>query len=157
MRFLLRFVPSRATWPRRDTGSSLVELALTIPFFLLLLSGVIDFGRAFYMSMEIAGAAQAGASYGSQHPSDLAGIQSAAQQDAPDVTGLTVNTPLYGCECSDGTKYVANCSTKPTCTNNVVYRVSITAATTYHPLIPWPGVPSTINISRTAVMRGSGN
>ncbi|HWA96396.1 MAG TPA: TadE/TadG family type IV pilus assembly protein [Terracidiphilus sp.] len=157
MQSLIHFVQAKHAAFRADAGSSFIELALTIPLFILLLCGVVDFGRAYFMAMEVAGAAQAGASYGSQNPTDITGIQNAAQQDAPDVTGLTVGTPTYGCECSDGTNFVASCASKPTCTHNVVYRVSVTASTNYQPLIPWPGIPSNINISRTAVMRGSTN
>lgn len=142
---------------QNEEASSLVELALTIPLFILLLFGVVDFGRAYYMAMEVAGAAQAGAAYGSQNPTNITGIKNAAQQDAPDVTGLTVSTPAYGCECSDGTGYVASCSSKPTCAHNIVYRVNVTVTSNYQPLLPWPGIPSNIRISKTAVMRGSTN
>ncbi|MDE3202450.1 MAG: pilus assembly protein [Acidobacteriota bacterium] len=157
MRIQVQILRAACLSLREDAASSLVELALTIPLFLLLLFGVVDFGRAYYMAMEVAGAAQAGAAYGSQNPTNITGIQNAAQEDAPDVTGLTVGTPTYGCECSDGTKYVASCASKPSCTHNVVYRVSVTVSTNYQPLFPWPGIPSNIAISKTAVMRGSTN
>ena len=88
---------------RDENGASLVELAFVLPLFPLLLFGVVDFGRAFYVSVEIAGAAQAAAVYGSQNPTDTTGMQTAAQDDAPNVPNLSVGTPTYGCECSDGT------------------------------------------------------
>lgn len=142
---------------KADRGSSLVEVALVVPFLLLLLLGVVDFGRAFYLSMEVAGAAQAGAEYGSQNPVDTSGIQNAVTTDAPDVPSLTVATPTYGCECSDGSSYSASCSTAPSCTNNMVYRVNVTVSATYKPWFPWPGIPSSMQISNSASMRSGGS
>jgi Flp pilus assembly protein TadG len=142
---------------RADEGSSLVELAFLTPLLFLLLLGTLDFGRAYYLAMEIAGAAQSGAVYGSTSPTDTTGMTAAATQDAPDVPGLSVSTPTFGCECSDGTLYSASCSSSPTsCANNVVYRVKVTVSATYKPMFPWPGVPSTIKLTNTASMRSGG-
>jgi Flp pilus assembly protein TadG len=141
-----------------DQGSSLVETALVVPLLMLLLLGAVDFGRAFYLSMEISGAAQGAAEYGIQYPYDTSGMHTAATTDAPDVPNVTVGSPAYGCECADGTNYSASCSTLPTCTaNNVVYRVNVTVSTSYSPWFPWPGVPSTLSISDSASMRSGGS
>jgi Flp pilus assembly protein TadG len=140
-----------------EQGSSLVEVALALPMLLLLLLGVVDFGRAFYLGNEVAGAARAGAVYGSQFPMDTAGMTSAVNADAPDVSGISAS-PSYGCECSDGTSASASCSTVPSCTTNVVYYVKVTASATYNTLFPWPGIPSSFPLSSTAEMRsGSTN
>jgi Flp pilus assembly protein TadG len=139
---------------RNEHGSSLVELAFTLPLLLLLLMGAVDFGRAFYMAVEVVGAAHAGAEYGAQNPTDTAGMKIAAQDDAPNVASLSVTTPTYGCECSDGTQYSASCTSQPTtCAYNVVYLVKVTASATYTPMVPWPGVPSSLTLSKTAQMR----
>lgn len=139
-----------------DEGASLLELALTMPLLLLLLVAATDFGRAYYLAMEVAGAAHAGAEYGFQNPTDTTGIQAAAKDDAPDVPNLTVATPAYGCECSDGTSYSASCTATPSCLNNVVYTVKVTVSTTFKPLLPWPGIPSAFSLSNSATMRGGG-
>jgi Flp pilus assembly protein TadG len=143
---------------REEQGASLVELAFMLPMFLLLTFGAIDFGRAFYLEIEIAGAAHAAAMYGSQNPTDTAGMKTAAQDDAPNVPNLSVGTPTYGTECSDGTSYTANTSTMPTCSSTTaVYRVNVTVSATYSPFIPWPGVPSTTTLSSSASMRSAGS
>lgn len=141
----------------REDGGSLVELSLTLPLFFLLLFGAVDFGRAYYLAMEVAGAAHAGAEYGAQNPTDTTGMQAAATADAPDVPGLTVTTPSYGCECSDGTLFSASCTTTPSCTTNVVYRVTVPVSVKYKPLIPWPMIPSSMTISNSATMRSGGS
>ncbi len=138
---------------RKDEGSSMVELALVMPTLMLVLLAAIDFSRAYYLAIEVSGAAHAGAEYGSQNVTDITGIKAAATSDAPDVPGLTVSTPTYGCECSDGTKSSTSCTTEPSCTYNVVYWVKVSASATYTPVFPWPGIPASINIAQTATMR----
>lgn len=143
---------------RCDDGGSLVELALVMPLFLLLMLGALDFGRAYYLSIEIAGAAHAAAVYGSQNPTDTTGMTAAAQDDAPNVPNLSVETPTYGCECADGTSYSATCTTAPSCpSNNAVYRVNVTVTATYTTMFPWPGIPSSMSLSSSASMRSAGS
>lgn len=141
---------------RSDRASSLFEMAFLTPFLLLLLLGVVDFGRAYYLSSEVAGAAHAGALYATADPFDNAGIDSAALGDAPNVPGLTANNVhvSVGCECSDGTEFSTNCSSTPTtCSANVVSKVSVTVNATYTTLFPWPGMPRSILFTQTATMR----
>jgi len=153
----LRLIAQFERLRRAEQGASLVELAMVVPFLFLLLIAAVDFGRMYFLAIEVAGAAEAGATYGSQHPSDTAGMKVAAQNDAPDVPNLVVNTPTYGCECSDGTLFSASCATTPSCTHNVVYRVTVTVTASYTSMIPWTGIPSTINLSNTATMRSGGS
>jgi Flp pilus assembly protein TadG len=145
---------------RNENGASLVELALIFPLFVLLMLGSVDFGRAYYLAIEVAGAAQAAAVFGSKNPADTAGMKVAAQDDAPNVPNLTVTTPTYGCECADGSSYSASCTTTPTtCPNNigVVYRVNVTVSATYTPIVKLPAVGSTMTFTSTASMRSAGS
>jgi Flp pilus assembly protein TadG len=68
-----------------ECGSSLIEMAFIMPLLLLILFGVVDFGRAYYLAIEVAGAARAGAVYGSQYPTDTVGMTNATKLNAPDV------------------------------------------------------------------------
>ncbi len=139
-----------------DRGASLVELALVLPLLMLLLMGAVDFGRAFYLAMEISGAAQAGAEYGTQNPTDTTGMSAAAQYDAPDVPNLVVAAPTYGCECASGTGFSASCANTPSCpSSNIVYRVTVSVSATYSPWFPWPKLPSSISLSSSATMRSA--
>jgi hypothetical protein len=58
-----------------ERGQSLVELAVSLTFLLLLVSGVVDLGRAFFTYMALRDAAQEGALYGSIYPDDTPGIK----------------------------------------------------------------------------------
>jgi len=160
----MKFPASLRILLKANHGSSLVELAIVTPILLLVVAGAIDFGRAYYVNIEVVNAAHAGAEYGSINPTDTTGITAAAHQSAPHVPNLTVPTVAYGCECSDGASYHASCSTVPTCTasagppavaSNVVYRVQVKAQSVYTPLMPWPGIPSTLTLSNTATIRGN--
>lgn len=52
----------------KERGQSMVELALTITLLMVLLSGTIDLGRAFFTWLTMRDAAQEGASYASIAP-----------------------------------------------------------------------------------------
>ncbi len=56
-------------------AQSLVELAISLMVIVLLLSGVIEFGIAFFQFVQMQDAAQEGALYGSINPTDEAGIR----------------------------------------------------------------------------------
>jgi Flp pilus assembly protein TadG len=140
---------------RSESGSSLVELALVLPVLFLLLLGVADFGRAYYLGMEVSQAANSAALYGSQAPSDTAGIASAAVADAQDVAGFTTSsvTVTSGCECSDGSSPSLGCSAKPTCSTNSVTYVQVDTVATYKATFPYPGIPASIVLRGKARMR----
>ncbi|MGA8529600.1 MAG: hypothetical protein WB622_07795, partial [Acidobacteriaceae bacterium] len=90
--------------------------------------------------------------------SNGAAIQTAAHDDAPNVANLIVATPTWGCECSDGSSFSANCASVPSnCSANWVYKVTVTTSASYTPLFAWPGIPSSIALSSSATMRAGGN
>jgi len=162
----MNFLAHSCIRSKANDGAAMLELALVMPVLLALVFGAADLGRAYFWGLEVTNAAHAGAEYGAINFSTPANITTAyvtaaATQSAPNVTGLTVSTPAWGCECSDGSSYTASCTTTPTCTatgtrgSNVVYRIKVTTSATYTTLIPWPGIPSSINFSSTATMRGN--
>lgn len=152
----------RNTFLGSESGSSLIEAAVLAPVLLFLMIGAADFGHGYYLAEEVASAAHSGAEYAIQNPGRISdhttGIQTAAKNDAPNVPSLTVATPAWGCECSDGSSYSTHCSSVPSgCATNWVYKVTVTASANYTPLFPWPGVPSSIALSSSATMRSGGN
>ena len=135
-----------------ESGSSVLELALTLPLLLLLLAGAVDMGRAFYAAVEVTAAANAGAQYGVRNPTNTAGMQQAALLDGADLTGMTT-TASWGCECSDGTSSSASCATMPSCKTNAVKYVLVTTALTYVPVFRYPGIPASLALKGSARMR----
>jgi Flp pilus assembly protein TadG len=57
-----------------ESGQSLLELAMTMAFLLILLAGVVDLGRAFFTYISLRDSAQEGAIYGAYSPTDCTGI-----------------------------------------------------------------------------------
>jgi hypothetical protein len=138
-------------------GSSLIETALVMPVLLLMLLGSVDFGRAYYVAIEVNSAANAAALYGSQNPTDLSGMVDAANLDATDVPSLTT-IPSYGCECYDGTRPPPPCpavTANPCGTGNLLYYVQIKTTATYTPLLSYGSFPGPISLSGQATMRAA--
>jgi Flp pilus assembly protein TadG len=142
--------------PKSESGTALIELALMTPVLFLLLFGVADFGRAYYLTIEVSNAAHTGALYGSQNPTDITGMKAAAVADAQDVPNFTTSavTATYGCECSDGSSAVLSCTTTPKgCANNIVDYVQVNTSVSYSAIFPYPGIPSPLTLSGSSRMR----
>jgi Flp pilus assembly protein TadG len=135
-----------------DRASSLIECALLLPMVIVLLLGSVDFGRAFYVNLEVAAAAEAGALYGVQNPSDTSGMQAAAILDAPDINLLS-STATYGTECSDGTMVTSSNLPVPSCSVNAVTYVEVTTSMVYKPYFTYPGMGATWSLASKARLR----
>ena len=59
---------------KHERGQSLVELAISLVLLLVLLSGAVEFGIAFFQFVQLRDAAQEGALYGSMNPVDCSKI-----------------------------------------------------------------------------------
>jgi Flp pilus assembly protein TadG len=164
---------------RPQSGQALLEMALVIPMLLLLALGVIEIGRYAYIAILVGNAARAGAAYGAQsgqQASDSTGIQNAAQYDfagstssnntpPPPTNGLAATTltvtSIASCGCDSAgsiTTYACNTSLGnadpgvcPAGSRWIVF-VSVTANGTFNSLFNYPGIPSSITISRTATI-----
>ena len=138
-------------------GASFVELAISLPLFLLIIVPAVDLGRAFYTSIEVASAAHAGAIYGLENPYDTGGMVSAAKSAASNLISVNA-TASYGCECSDGTSASPSCSTIPTsCTYNYVTYVDVVATAPYSTAFGYPGLSSPMNVTREVRLRVGGD
>src|ERR1039458_3766856 len=91
-----------------ESGQTLLEFAVMLPFMLLLLLGIAEIGRAAFTTITVTNAATAGAEYGSQNAataSDFSGMQNAALYDADKGTtsGILTQTPVAtsGCACDN--------------------------------------------------------
>ena len=88
----------------KEIGQSMVELAITITFLMILLAGTIDLGRAFFTWMGMRDAAQEGASYASINPNDGAGIVARMKYNYDQVIRdpgaiISVNVQFSGPKC----------------------------------------------------------
>ena len=119
-----------------------MELALIAPILIILMLGVIDYGRVYFAYISVTNGARIGADYAATGPTqaaDTAAIKAAALADTtnllnqsptnPDVTVTTAND-------SQGSLYA-----------------DVTMTYTFSTLFPWPGLPTSIDIERTVRSR----
>ena len=78
----------------KQKGQSLVELSVLLTFLIVMLAGVADFGRAYFIFLEMRDAAQEGASYGSYSPSEFAEIEARVRDTMKDPVDLSDPTDV---------------------------------------------------------------
>jgi len=130
-------------------GSAIVEFALGSTVLLLFLFGTADFGRLFYYSIEVANAAAAGASYGSftsANMTDTAGISTVAKNEAHEISNLTVASSQV-CQDDNGASALCNAA-------GAYQYVKVTTSYTFKTFVDYPLIPSSVNLSKTVMMRG---
>jgi len=165
----------RGPWTRRlarirdlscERGDALIELAVLFSVVgLPLLLGTVQMGFLVYDSLEISNAANAGAIYGMQnsaYAASSAGIRTAAQAEAADFgTNLTVTpTTYYACSNAvGGTQYPTSSYTQGQAAthcggtgNQALEFIQVIASAAVTPTIHCPGLPTTYNLTDTAVM-----
>jgi Flp pilus assembly protein TadG len=72
----------RARNHKSERGQSLVELAISFMVIAFLLSGAVDFGRAYFVLIALRDAAQEGAIYASMNPHDHSGVLARIQDSS---------------------------------------------------------------------------
>jgi Flp pilus assembly protein TadG len=151
-----------------ESGQTLLEFAMMLPFMMLLLLGIAEIGRAAFISITVTNAATAGVEYGSQNAataSDFAGMQTAALHDADKggITGILTQTPVAtsGCACDTGSSgrscnqafLSCSSSTITSCSGQIVECVQVTTHADFSPLFHYPGLPTTYQANGKAVQR----
>ena len=144
----------------RQSGQNLFEVALVMPFLVVLVLGVIDLGRFAYEGILVGNASRAAVAYGAQagvNAADSTGIQAAACQDfaGSNTCGLTVSSQFL-CQCDDAGTIGSpiSCTTQTCATgSHEVVSLQVTSSDSFSPLFGYPGIPSSVSISRTATMR----
>ncbi len=158
---------------RQQSGQALLEMAFVLPLLIILALGVIEVGRYAYIAILVGNAARAGADYGAQsnaQSADTVGIQNAAYYDFAGGTastnssnGLSQSTltvsSVVSCGCDNtgtitsyGCTTVTNANAGSCTTGNWVVYVSVTASGTFNALFNYPGIPSSLTVSRTAII-----
>ncbi|MGI4828335.1 MAG: TadE/TadG family type IV pilus assembly protein [Janthinobacterium lividum] len=133
-------------------GSSLIELALVSSLLVLLFAGSVDLGRAGFAAIEVWAAANSGAVYGTQNPTNTAGMRMVALLAAADLNGLT-SSASRGCACSDGSASSSFCTVTPGCSTTTVKYVIVTTSMTYMPSLGFPRIPTSLALKGSARLR----
>jgi len=132
----------RSPRPQGRRAAVTVEMAILLPLLAFLFVIAVDFARVFSPYLTITNCARNGALYGSQdatHAADTAGITQAALADASDLSPApTVTSRTF----TDSDGYP---------------QVEVTVTWTFNTVTNFPGVPSSMTLSRTVRMRVAPN
>ena len=137
--------------PRR--GIATIEFAIVVPLLLLLVAAAVDYSLLMRAAIAVGDAARAGAEYGSlntSNASNTSGMQTAALNAAPDITGLTATASQF-CSCSNGN--TVNCSGGSCPSGPVRTYVQVTVQTTVSPVFSYPQLGYTGAVAAKATMR----
>ena len=144
------------TSQRRDATAT-VELALLLPLLFGLFLFAADFARALYYTITIENCAHNGALFGSQVFDNQNQQWIGNQQYWQGPSGQLVSLEKAAAEL-DGTNLNpaladsnVNVSTGTDADGNSVKIITITY--TFKPIVPFPGIPSSLSIVRTAQVR----
>ena len=138
---------------RNERGQALIELALSLPILFVILVGGAEFARATYASIEVSDAALAAVQYGAQNSitaGDTTGIQTAASNDAQDITLGTTNVSK-ACICSNGG--ASTCMPTDCSSSNIETILTVQTQTTFDPGIHLPGFATTYTLYGQAVQK----
>jgi Flp pilus assembly protein TadG len=95
----------------RSRGQAVVEFALVLPVFLLLLLIAVDFGRLFFTYIQVNNAAREGAHYAAKSPTDNLGIAARVGLEANTQAQRGAQSPLTTtASCADNLDASVACS-----------------------------------------------
>lgn len=116
------------------------------PIIAVIAAGVADFGMLAARSAALAATTRIGAEFATFHPLDTIGIQNSMQAAMSFVPPLVFSASFpRSCECDDGMPIVCtqSCATVGRVGPNRVF-LRISASQAFTPLVPWPGIPTTL-------------
>jgi Flp pilus assembly protein TadG len=93
---------------KKEKGQSMVELAISLVVLLILISGIVDFGRVAFYYIAMRDSAQEGASYGSIFPRDCDEIVNRVKSGAVDESRVQVTVEINGSACSTSCAFTVN-------------------------------------------------
>lgn len=135
---------------KSERGAVAVEFAIVLPVFLLLVLGIVEFGRAFNIQVSLSEAAREAARYAAVHCTE-------AGYDADDAMAVAVSAapsvPLNA-----GTDVDIQYTGDGTCASGNNVEVTVTYNTSYLTGLPGlvPGLPEDLDISSKGVMACGG-
>ena len=141
---------------RRQRGVAILETGLLLPVAMLMVCGAMDLARVFYAGVVVESAVRAGVQFGSfgiGKAGAISSMNSAAETDAANqgLSGITISSRTF-CGCTRNNSEV-DCTTATCDGATPGGYVETTATYAFNPIVPYPGMPSTINISSRARFR----
>ena len=151
--------------PECESGNALIELAASLPLYLVLILGAAEIANLAWASVQVNNAARAAAAYAAQSranssPANIANIALAAQNEAPMfiTSPSTQVTSTQACSCvgSDGSSAAIPCDQNAlgACPSPGVIQVSVQVniQAPVTPFVHYPGLPATYTVNSQATM-----
>ena len=133
----------------------MVELVVALPILVLISVGVMDYGRVYFASVTVANAARAGAEWGSTtfygYAFDNPGQAGFALKDGAEISLDSVRANTV-CRCTDEATVTCSGTFCAGYGDPRVY-VTVTAYKKVNLLIRYPGLPSSVQITRSTTFR----
>lgn len=126
---------------RQEGGQGIVETALIVPVLLIALIASFDASRALLASSVVQSAVLAGAQFGalsSSNAADTSGIASAVRAEVVLPQATSTNPTVSSSTATDAQSET---------------QLTVSATFTMTALLPYPGLPSTFTVTRTAVVQ----
>lgn len=144
-----------------DSGQSILEIAVSLPLFLILIAGTGEIANLAWASVQVNNAARAGAAYASQsraNAANNANILLAARDEAPKLTITLPAPPTESCSCVSSTD---GSSTSIACDNNALTNcpstagiiqvaVQVNVQATVTPFVHYLGLPGSYTVNAQA-------
>ena len=145
-----------------ESGQSIVELAFSLPLFLLLILGGAEIANLAWASVQVNNAARAAAAFASvsrTNAANLPAIQLAAQNEAPTLAITTHSIQVCTCVSNTGVPRTpdpgcADTNTETTCPTPSVIdaAVQINVTAPVRTLVHYPGLPATYTVNAQATV-----
>lgn len=156
----------------QESGSAIVELAFSLPMFLILILGTAEIANIAWASVQLNNAAHAAAQYGSLSRANAADpvdsqtgqgiLETAAQREAPSLSITFPTPPVTNCSCIDPSSGSATtpvaCTatfiTDTSCTSPkvVLASIQVNVQASVAPLVHYPGLPASYTLNGQATM-----
>lgn len=151
----------------RESGQSMLELALCLPIFALLILGTAEIANIAWADVQVHNAARAAVQYASQSRGNadtsssvaVQNMETAAQNEAPKLSITFPTAPSQACSCIDPSTNAtgansSGCQTLAECPSPYIIfdNITITTQAVVTPLIHYPGLPASYTLQATATM-----
>lgn len=137
----------------KSDGSAGVEFGFIAPGLVFLMVASLDLGIGIYQKTQVQSAAQLGAAYAAAKGFNATAITTTVES-ATSVTVKATPAPSQFCGCASASG-VVSCACDAPCPDGSTpgSYVAVTAAATYTPLVPYPVLPATYDLSSRATVR----
>ena len=134
--------------PRNEEGSTLIELALLLPLFVLILAGIANYAFWIEEKIQLQEAATAGAAYATipGNSTNTAGMIAAANAASPQFNTAMTVTAVNVYSCTPGGAAVTSSATCSGLSAGPLLFAQVTTSATEYPVLTYLGMPASLTI-----------